>query len=501
MMAAEQSMKQAAWIRDALLSQLPLSIAVMDRHFAVVEANEVFRNTYGDWRGQKCYWLREHRETRCPHCAAVKTFRDGKPRSRLQEVAGPDGSSRNYLVQVTPLKSAGGRISHVVETSWDITDRVRLERKYRLLFDHVPCYVTVINKDFRVLEANRLFRETFSRKGARHCYELYKGREKVCPKCPAIDVFRSRRTSTSVQVGVNREGKRTHYMVTAAPLTSDGRTVESVIEMAQDISLVVELQERLKQMEKEKLEAERQAAVGQTVAGLAHGVKNILTGLEGGMYVLNSGLQRADSDLVASGWKMLQNNILKISTAVKEYLNFASGSKIRVEAVRPAQLAREALQSFAEAARTDGVSLKADIEDSVAEAPLDPTGVRTCLENLLSNAIYACGQSEKKRKTVRLSCREEDGSIVFEVEDNGIGMDRETRRKVFRSFFSTKGSGQGKGLGLLITRRIVQEHGGQVSCESSLGKGSRFRIEFPRSRLPQLAPSGGQPQAEERNPR
>ncbi len=248
-------MKKAAWIRDALLSQLPLSIAVMDRNFTVVEANEAFRNTYGDWHGRKCYWLREHRKTRCPRCAAVKTFRDGKPRSRQQEVAGPDGSSRSYLVQVTPLKSARGRISHVVETSWDVTDGVRLERKYRLLFDHVPCYVTVIDRDFRVLESNRLFRETFSRKGARHCYELYKNREKACPKCPAIEVFRTRRTSTSVQVGVNREGKKTHYMVTAAPLTSDGRTVESVIEMAQDISLVVELEERLKQVEKEKLEA------------------------------------------------------------------------------------------------------------------------------------------------------------------------------------------------------------------------------------------------------
>lgn len=492
-------MKNTAWIRDALLRQLPLSVAVMDRTFTVVDANEAFRRTYGEWQGQKCYWLRKHRQTRCPHCAAVKTFQDGRARTRQQEVAGPDGSSRHYLVQVTPLQNPRGRISHVVETSWDISDRVQLEKKYRLLFDHVPCYVTVIDRDFRVLEANRLFRNTFSRKGARHCYELYKNRDKACPRCPALEVFRTRKTSTSVQAGETREGKKTHYMVTAAPLTSDGLTVESVIEMAQDISLVVELQERLKQVEKEKLDAERQAAVGQTVAGLAHGVKNILTGLEGGMYVLNSGLQRADSDLVASGWKMLQNNILKISTAVREYLNFASGGRIRVEVVRPAQIARETLESFTESALTDGISLRADVDDSVPQATLDPAGVRTCLSNLLSNALYACGQSEKKRKTVRLSCREEDGAIVYEVEDNGIGMDRETRRKVFRSFFSTKASGQGKGLGLLITRRIVQEHGGRVSCESSPGKGSRFRIEFPRSRLPQPEPgSPGQTTSQER---
>ena len=75
---------------------------------------------------------------------------------------------------------------------------------------------------------------------------------------------------------------------------------------------------------------------------------------------------------------------------------------------------------------------------------------------------------------------------MFEVSDNGAGMDYEVKKRVFTKFFSTKGSDRGTGLGLLTTRKIVQEHGGKVSFESTEGEGSTFRLEFPRCRLPRL---------------
>ena len=88
--------------------------------------------------------------------------------------------------------------------------------------------------------------------------------------------------------------------------------------------------------------------------------------------------------------------------------------------------------------------------------------------------------------TVRNTGRGEvDGAVlVFEVADNGVGMDYEVKKRIFTNFFSTKGSDRGTGLGLLTTRKIVQEHGGRVSFESSEGEGSVFRLEFPRDRLP-----------------
>ena len=112
--------------------------------------------------------------------------------------------------------------------------------------------------------------------------------------------------------------------------------------------------------------------------------------------------------------------------------------------------------------------------------------MHTCLTNLVSNALDACETSDHASGHVTVSTYERMGVLVFEVTDDGVGMDYEVKTKVFTNFFSTKALRKGTGLGLLTTRKTVQEHGGRVSFESVEGAGSTFRLEFPRSRLPKL---------------
>jgi len=114
---------------------------------------------------------------------------------------------------------------------------------------------------------------------------------------------------------------------------------------------------------------------------------------------------------------------------------------------------------------------------------MDEEDIHTCLENLVSNAIDACQSSSRDNSTVAVNVFEQDGTLVYEVSDNGIGMDCEIKNKVFTTFFTTKGLG-GTGLGLMVTRKIVQQHGGAISIESTKEDGSTFRIELPRDRLP-----------------
>jgi PAS domain S-box-containing protein len=240
----------------------------------------------------------------------------------------------------------------------------------------------------------------------------------------------------------------------------------------------------VKRLEQEKLDAERLAAVGQTVAGLAHGVKNILTGLEGGMFLIRWGIEDARQDKLEEGWKMLDRNFHKITTFVREFLSFAKGRVPVVTPTDPNQLAAEAVALFSEAARERGITIEADLQDSVPETNLDAEALHRCLANLISNAIDACLLSDKDGDRVIVRTRDRDGTLQFEVEDNGCGMDYEIKRKVFTSFFTTKGT-KGTGLGLLVTKKIVQEHGGSVDIESAPGSGSVFRISLPRHRLPE----------------
>jgi len=245
----------------------------------------------------------------------------------------------------------------------------------------------------------------------------------------------------------------------------------------------------MKRLEHEKLEAERLAAVGQTVAGLAHGIKNIIMALEGGMYVASSGIRKGDSSRIAEGWEMLEENISRISEFVKEFLEFARGRVPKVALVDPSEVARKVVNLYNDAATLAGIELRAELPDRLDPIPVDGEALHTCLANLVSNGLDACAVSDKDTRTVTLSTREESGVVIFQVQDNGCGMDYDVKQKVFTNFFSTKGSNKGTGLGLLTTRKIVQEHGGSIEFTSTEGVGSAFCIRLPRNRLPKL-PSG-----------
>ena len=346
------------------------------------------------------------------------------------------------------------------------------------LFDRVPVAICVIDQDFRVVEANARFTELYGEWIGHRCYQVYKDRTERCVRCGAAKTFEDGKTREREEEGVDRFGRPHHYLVDIVPVVRDDGSIPYIIEMSTDIT-------ELKKLQREKIEAERLAAVGQTVAGLAHGIKNLIMGLEGGMYVVNSGLRGDNEERVLQGWRMLEEDITRISAFVKEFLEFAKGRQPRVQMIQPNDVARTVVDRYRERASRSGVELVLDLGE-LGEAPMDGEGFHTCLTNLVLNAIDACVMSTQEACQVTVSSREQDGVLTFEVADDGCGMDYDIKQKVFTNFFSTKASGKGTGLGLLTTRKIVQEHGGQVSFESSEGEGSVFRLQFPRENLPQL---------------
>jgi signal transduction histidine kinase len=146
----------------------------------------------------------------------------------------------------------------------------------------------------------------------------------------------------------------------------------------------------------------------------------------------------------------------------------------------------EVVELFKDKAAMAGIALVANLQEKMPYALMDERGIHTCLANLVSNALDACEISDKRGRHVMLTSRDNDGMLILEVADDGTGMDYEVKKSVFTGFFSTKSSERGTGLGLLTTRKIVQQHGGTVSFESTEGVGSLFRMEFPHNRLPNL---------------
>jgi signal transduction histidine kinase len=356
------------------------------------------------------------------------------------------------------------------------------------LWDQVPVAISVIDRQFRIIEANSHFHQAYGDWQARPCYTVYKGREERCENCAAALTFADGKVRVRQEKGLVRDGEQTYYFVHMVPLIREGGEIPCIVEMSTDITLT-------KRLEHDKLEAERLAAVGQTVAGLAHGIKNVLMGIEGGMYVLRSGIEHGKAERILQGLQMLDDGTGRITFFVREFLEFARGRVPEVQLIDPGRVVRKVFDVFRERAARAGIALKLEAQADIRWVLMDENGIHDCLANLVSNAMDACAISDKPDRTVTMRCFEKDSTLVIEVADNGAGMDYEVKKKIFTSFFSTKGSDKGTGLGLLTTRKIVQEHGGKVSFESTEGIGSSFRLEFPRDRLPQ--PKETEPKAQE----
>ena len=250
-----------------------------------------------------------------------------------------------------------------------------------------------------------------------------------------------------------------------------------------------EYMENLEQLVDEKtkrlLETERLAAVGQTVSGLAHAIKNIAGGLTGGSFVLEKGIELENRKYLYQGWDMLKRNIERIKGLALDLLNYAKDREPDYQLCDPNRPVQEVLELMLPSATEYGVSIEADLDKGLPDVYFDPVEINRCILNLVTNAIDACtdiSSSTRQGKILMRSSRKNDWAVQYEIIDNGCGMEEETRSKIFQEFFSTKGS-RGTGLGLMVTKKIIDEHGGDMQCSSELGKGSKFIIRLPAKDL------------------
>jgi len=464
------------WFYRELFQQVPLNVAIIDKDYNIIKANDNFSDYFGNWKGQKCYKVYKNLDYPCVGCNARLTFEDGKVRVSDESGVDQHGKQAHYVVHLAPLrKRANSPVEYIVEMSRDVIETKNWQAEYQLLFERVPCYITVIDRNYKIIRANENFRDNFGDVVGRQCYEVYKKRKTRCPNCPARRTFRDGRVHHSDQVGIKKGGEKAHYLLTTAPLGRDTENIAHVIEISTDIS-------HTKQLEMEIIEAERHAAVGQTVAGLAHSIKNILMGLEGGMYIVGKGLSKDDKEMLDQGWDMLKRNLNKTTSLVRDFLSFSKGRLPNLVMSDPNLLVGEIIQLYKEIAKQVGITLIAELDKKITNVPLDPSGIHTCLTNLVSNAIDACQMSDDREGIVQIKTADKKGVLSFTISDNGTGMDTEVKRKVFTTFFTTKGN-QGTGLGLLTTRKIVKEHGGRISVHSKPGEGSYFTMAFPKKRL------------------
>lgn len=225
--------------------------------------------------------------------------------------------------------------------------------------------------------------------------------------------------------------------------------------------------------------AERLAAMGQTIAVLSHHIKNILQGVRGGSYLIDMGLKDHNEEIVRKGWAIVEKNQGKIYHLVMDMLTF---SKERQPVMREAQL-NDTVGDICELmqARADdcSVALECRLAKAMPIGSYDEEGIHRAVLNVVINAIDAIEGTEGGRVVVETGHDAERDLVFVAVTDNGPGIPPDQLGRIFNIFESTKG-GRGTGLGLAVSQKILREHGGEIHVESKPGFGSRFVLTWPR---------------------
>jgi signal transduction histidine kinase len=178
---------------------------------------------------------------------------------------------------------------------------------------------------------------------------------------------------------------------------------------------------------------------------------------------------------------MIKRNIGRTSSLVMNLLSYSREREPEYEACLPNQIADDVAALVEDKARENNVELVRDFDDAIGEVLMDPNSVHEVLLNLMSNAVDACLFDEDTSKNFRVALKstlEKDNVIQFEISDNGLGMDEAVVKRLFTSFFSTKGH-RGTGLGLMVTRKLIEEHNGSIGVNSKPGKGTTFTVRIP----------------------
>ena len=334
------------------------------------------------------------------------------------------------------------------------------------LVDHLPCYVSIQDRDLQIIFVNENFKKDFGDGVGKKCHTVYKCSEDICPNCPVQKTFQDRLSHIADETVQLANGKICQILIQTSPIMNADGEVSAVIELATNITRVKKEQKEL-------------ATLGQSIALLSHGIKNILEGLQGGAYVVDEGFKDNDIEMAHKGWNIVNKNIFDITDVVQNILYSSKDRPLKYERVSPGRLARDSLELFRDKAASLNVELKPQINDAIPKVRLDVASIRRMLNNLIWNALEAClndGHKNRNAVSVKTDLLDEN-HFKFEVTDDGVGMDQDTQRNIYEEFFSTKGS-SGTGLGLAVVERIVNRHGGRIEVNSAPGKGTCFTTIF-----------------------
>jgi PAS domain S-box-containing protein len=420
-----------------------------------------------------------------------------------------------YLKLLDAKRSLETRVQErTAELEKEINERKRAEEELRshtqrltLHVMNTPLAVIEWNLDFRVLEwnkaAERIFEYTREEALGRTAYELIVGDDELEKVKGVWDHLIAQTGGTrSVNENHTKSGKAKICDWYNTILTNQDGSVIGIASLVLDTTERVQAEQEKQILEAQLLQAQKMEAIGALAGGIAHDFNNVLQTISGYTQLLL--IDCAQQDEYRSRLQGIEKASKRATELIRQLLTFSR--KIESD-LRPINLNHEIEQTREMLERTipKMIAIELDLDRKLYDIHGDPVQIEQIILNLGINAMHAMpdgGRLTIETANVVLDkafCRSHLGAtegpnVVLTISDTGIGMDQETLSRIYEPFFSTKGTGQGTGLGLSNVYGITKNHQAYIECRSEPGEGTRFRIYFPATHAESDLKNEEQPQ-------
>ncbi len=348
-------------------------------------------------------------------------------------------------------------------------DRVLMENYLKLTsyrwaktFDDFVDPIAIVDGSFSVDRSNRSFQRVVA---GEKCFQKFAGRNDTCPGCPLAGDF----SSPQVLERQIRMGER-HFQLTSYPIFLSGQATPS-----NRVNYYSETTER-NRLQQQLIQNEKMSAVGLLAGNIAHELNNPLTGLRSLCQVLLK--EVPEGGQLHSDLKEIEQGVHRCEEIIRSLLNFSQvGAESRIVKTELAKITSSTL-SFLKTAMRDH-STRIELGEKDYWVQVEPHMMQQVIFNLVNNACQA--MTEPGELTIEI--RDADEFVELSISDTGAGIAPEHLQHIFDPFYTTKAEGQGTGLGLSMSRTVVESFGGKISVNTKVGEGTTFTIKLPREKV------------------
>jgi PAS domain S-box-containing protein len=344
------------------------------------------------------------------------------------------------------------------------------EKRYVQLFNESPAFITILDNHFHIVESNKRFKAQFGDNSDMCCYQVHRQRSQPCENCPVQKTFVDGRSHTAEMDVTFKDGSNRHFFIQTSAIVDDNGRISHVMEMSTDVTVIHQLQDHL-------------AALGLHISSISHGIKGMLTGLDGGDYLIRSGLEKQRFDLISDGWEIIKEKIAMVRQMVLDILFHSKDRPLDLQPVSVFDFIQELVTTMDSRIKKAGINLILDTPKPSTDFQImmDKTSLFAACLAILENAVDACISVKdwKKDLKIRIQVTSSRTQTLFRIRDNGKGLDRNYQKEVFSLFYSDKGS-KGTGLGLFIAQRSVKQHRGVIHVDSVPEEFTEFTIAIPK---------------------